>query len=238
MSTMPTEPYIDPTVSALLVIDMQKGFCDPNSQMEKSGVGTANQRAILPNVLRLVEYCREQGMPILWSQQIHYPEDVTRRKRRIPSHIDKQNWAPCLRGTWEVDFMPEAQEAIRPEDLIVEKHRASVFFETTLDTKLRMLGIEQLLISGCNTDFCVETTIRDGYYRDMDVIVIRDCVAGPRPQFHEDTLAKVETYFGAVHTLEELPNYVIPREQAEAEAEAKGLIRAPRLAEALTGARG
>jgi len=218
------EPYIDPTCTALLVIDMQKGFCDPESQMEKAGIGTENQRAILPAVLRLVDLARERGLPILWSQQIHYPEDVTRRRRRIPSHIDKQNWAPCLRDTWEVDFVDEVVEAIRPEDMIVEKHRASVFFETTLDTKLRMHGIEQIIISGCNTDFCVETTIRDGYYRDMDVIVVRDCVAGPRPQFHEDTLAKVETYFGAVVTLAELPDVMIPREEAEAGklAEARG----------------
>jgi ureidoacrylate peracid hydrolase len=152
---------------------------------------------------------------VLWSQQIHYPGDVTRRRRRIPSHIDKQNWAPCLRGTWEVDFVDEVADAIQPEDFIVEKHRASVFFETTLDTKLRMLGIEQIIISGCNTDFCVETTIRDGYYRDMDVIVVRDCVAGPRRRFHEDTLAKVETYFGAVVALDELPSVIIPREEAE-----------------------
>jgi ureidoacrylate peracid hydrolase len=208
------EPYIDPTCSALLVIDMQKGFCDPESRMEKAGIGTENQRAIVPDLLRLIDLARERDMPVLFSQQIHYPEDVTRRRRRIPSHIDKQNWAPCLRGTWEVDFVDEIAEAIRPEDFIVEKHRASVFFETTLDTKLRMLGIEQIVISGCNTDFCVETTIRDGYYRDLDVIVVRDCVAGPRRRFHEDTLAKVETYFGEVVSLDELPSVIMPREQA------------------------
>ena len=58
----------------------------------------------------------------------------------------------------------------------------------------------------------------------MDVIVVRDCVAGPRPQFHEDTLAKVETYFGAVVTLAELPDVMIPREEAKAGklAEARG----------------
>jgi ureidoacrylate peracid hydrolase len=205
-----SDPFIDPTVTALLVIDMQKGFCDPESQMEKAGIGTANQRAVLPDILRLVDFARGQGMPVLWSQQIHYPEDVTRSRRRIPSHIQKQHWAPCLRGTWEVDFVDEVQEAIRPEDFIVEKHRASVFFETTLDTKLRMLGIEQLLISGCNTEFCVETTIRDGYYRDMDIIVVRDCVAGPRKSFHEDTLAKVEVYFGAVIGLDEIEDLIMP----------------------------
>jgi ureidoacrylate peracid hydrolase len=215
MTTAP-DPYIDPACTALLVIDMQKGFCDPESRMEKAGIGTENQRAIVPDLLRLIELARDAGFPVLFSQQFHYPEDVTRRRRRIPSHIDKQNWAPCLRGTWEVDFIDEIADVIRPdEDLTVEKHRASVFFETTLDTKLRMLGIEQILISGCNTDFCVETTIRDAYYRDMDVIVVRDCVAGPRRRFHDDTLAKVETYFGAVVGLDELPGLMIPRERSE-----------------------
>lgn len=208
--TPPDEPYIDPRVSALLVIDMQKGFCHPESRMELSGVGTANQRAIIPALLRLVELARERELPILWSQQVHFPEDVTRRRRRIPSHQAKQRWTPCLRGTWEVDFADEVVPSMRPEDFIVEKHRASVLFETTLDTKLRMLGVETLLISGCNTDFCVETTIRDAYYRDLDVVVVRDCVAGPRPSFHEDTLAKVETYFGAVVSLAELPSLIVP----------------------------
>jgi len=191
--------------------------------MEKAGIGTANQRAIIPNVIRLVRFAREVGIPVLWSQQTHFPNDVTRKRRRIPSHIDKQSWAPCLRGTWEVDFMPQLAAEIQKEDLIVEKHRASVFFETTLDTKLRMLGIEQVIISGCNTDFCVETTIRDAYYRDLDVIVVRECVAGPRPRFHEDTLAKVQTYFGEVVSLDDLPNLII-KEAAAQRKEAAGSV--------------
>lgn len=206
---MAQQPYIDPSRTALIVIDIQKGFCDPESRMEKSGVGTENQRRIIPDVLKLVDLAHGWDMPVLWSQQIHFPNDVTRKRRSIPSHQDKQSWTPCLRGTWEVDFMPEAEAAFGPDDLVVEKHRASVFFETTLDTKLRMLGIEQVIISGCNTEFCVETTIRDAYYRDYDVIVVSDCVASPRLQFHEDTLAKVRTYFGEVVTLADLPDAVI-----------------------------
>jgi ureidoacrylate peracid hydrolase len=212
---MPVEagaPYVDPRCTALLVIDMQNGFCHPESRMEKSGVGVKHQQAIVPNVLRLVELAREWEMPILWSQQVHFPEDVTRRRRRIPSHQSKQRWTPCVRGTWEVDFIDEVKPSIRPEDLIVEKHRASMFFETTLDTKLRMLGIEQVIVSGTTTAFCVETTIRDAYYRDFDVIAVRDCIADPRPAFHEDTMRKVETFFGAVVTLDELPSVVMETE--------------------------
>lgn len=212
------EPFIDPRVTALLVLDMQKGFCHPESRMEKAGIGTANQRAIVPNVLRLIEIARQHQLPVFWSQQIHFPEDVTRRRRRIPSHQAKQRWTPCLRGTWEVDLVDEVRPAIRPEDYIIEKHRASMFFETTLDAKLRMLGIEQVIVSGTTTAFCVETTIRDAYYRDYDVVVPRDCVADPRPHFHADTLAKVETFFGAVVSLEELPALFVPVQESGEEA--------------------
>jgi ureidoacrylate peracid hydrolase len=218
MNERQAEPFIDPRYAALLVIDMQKGFCDPESRMERAGIGTANQRAIVPHVLRLVELAREWQLPVFWSQQVHFPEDVTRRRRRIPSHQAKQQWTPCLRGTWEVEFVDEVLPAIAPEDYVIEKHRASVFFETTLDAKLRMLGIEQLITCGTTTAFCVETTIRDAYYRDFDVIAVRDCIADPRPRFHEDTMAKVETFFGAVVTLAELPALIVPVEGGGAAA--------------------
>lgn len=187
---------------------MQKGFCHPDSAMAKAGLSTSSQRAIIPKVVQLVRVARELQVPVFWSQQVHFPDDVTRRRRRTRSHIEKHNWAPCLRGTWEVDLMPELAAEMRPEDYIIEKHRASLFFETTLAAKLRMLGTEQVLICGCNTEFCVETTIRDAYYRDLDVFVVRDCVASSRPRFHEDTLAKVECYFGEVVALEALPRLV------------------------------
>ncbi|MDX6588652.1 MAG: ureidoacrylate peracid hydrolase, partial [Solirubrobacterales bacterium] len=134
-------PYIDPRKSALLVIDMQEGFCSPKALMETSGIGTSNQRAIIPKVAELVKVAREHAVPVFWSQQVHFPEDVTRARRldTIPGHMDKQNFAPCLRGTWEVDFVPEMD--VRDEDYVIEKHRASMFQETTLAAKVRMLGI-------------------------------------------------------------------------------------------------
>jgi ureidoacrylate peracid hydrolase len=210
------EPFIDPRITALLAIDMQNGFCHPESRMEKAGIGTANQRAIVPSVLRLIDLARDQKIPIFFSQQVHFPEDVARSRHRIPSHQTKQRWTPCIRGTWEVDLIDEVQAVVRPEDYIVEKHRASMFFQTTLDAKLRMLGIEQVIVSGTTTAFCVETSIRDAYFRDLDVIAVRDCIADPRPHFHEDTMAKVEQFFGAVVTLDELPALIIPTDEGAA----------------------
>lgn len=223
-STIPSSgpevtPFIDSRRAALLVVDMQQGFCHPESSMERAGVGTANQRAIIPDVVRLIGIARGFGLPVLWSKQVHFPDDVTRlrRMRTIPGHMDKQHFAPCLRGSWEVALVPECEEILREEDFVVEKHRASMFFETTLSAKLRMLGIGQVIVCGVTTEFCVETTIRDAYYRDLDVIVVQECVASPYPRYHEDTLAKVATFFGLVVPLAELPARFI-REAAPADA--------------------
>jgi ureidoacrylate peracid hydrolase len=214
-----TDPYIDPRVAALLVIDMQNGFCHPESRMEKAGIGVANQRAIVPNVLRLVALAHERKIPVFWSKQVHFPEDVTRRRHRIPTHQAKQAWTPCLRGTWEVDFIDEVAGEVRPEDYVIEKHRASMFFQTTLDAKLRMLGIEQVIVSGTTTAFCVETSIRDAYFRDLDVIAVEDCIADPRPHFHADSMAKVRQFFGMVVSVDEIPELIMPTEEGAAEQE-------------------
>jgi ureidoacrylate peracid hydrolase len=80
-----------------------------------------------------------------------------------------------------------------------------------------MLGIEQVIVCGTTTAFCVETTIRDAYYRDYDVIAVRDAIADPRPHFHEDTMAKVETFFGYVTTVDELPSLLMGVEEGAVE---------------------
>ncbi len=195
---------LDPKDSALLVIDMQKGYCHPDSAMNQTGPGTKNQQAIVPNVRELVDVCRRAGLPVLWSQQVHFPDDAGRKAHRIPAHTTKRKFVPCLRGTWEVEFVDGLRTVVRPEDHVFEKHRATCFYNTTLETKLRMLGARSLIISGVNTNYCVESTIRDAYFRDYDVYVVKDCVAGSDEELHKATLRNVELYFGLVLTLDDV----------------------------------
>jgi ureidoacrylate peracid hydrolase len=49
---------------------------------------------------------------------------------------------------------------------VVSKHRSSGFFETELDDLLRRLGVRYLLVTGCTTGVCVESTVRDALFRD------------------------------------------------------------------------
>jgi ureidoacrylate peracid hydrolase len=192
-----TPAFLVPKETVLLVIDLQKGFCHPESGMGRAN-GVGPQRRILPRVARLVAECRARGVAVAWTKQVHFPEDVTRARRRTASHAQKQGFLPCLRGTWETDFDDGIAASVRPEDHVIEKHRASPFLDTTLPTKLRMLGTRALIIAGCNTEYCVESTVRDAYARDFELFVPSDCVAGIRPDFHRDSLKKFAAYFAVV----------------------------------------
>jgi ureidoacrylate peracid hydrolase len=192
---------------ACLIIDMQNGFAHPDSHMGRS-VGVKAQQAIIPVIGKLTELCRSRKIPLLWSKQEHFQEDATRARRKIRPHSAKQGFLPCLRGTWETEFEAGVRDFIHDGDHVVEKHRASVFYNTNLETKLRMLDVQVLLIAGCNTEFCVESTVRDAYARDFDVIVVRDAVAGIQPAFHEDSLKKIQAYFGEVMLLAELDPFL------------------------------
>lgn len=195
--------------AALLVIDMQNGFCHENSQMGRN-IGVGPQLAAIDPIGRLVDYCRGQGIPVFWSQQIHFPDDKTRARKKLRTHAQKQKFLPCLQGTFETEFHPRIQPLIKAEDHIIPKHRASVFFDTNLDTRLRMCGVANLIVAGCNTEFCVAHTVRDAYARDYELIVVRDCVAGINPEYHELYLKLIADYFAEVITSEQLPSYFLP----------------------------
>jgi ureidoacrylate peracid hydrolase len=188
---------IDPKSAAVLVIDMQNGFVHPDSAMGRS-IGTAPQQALMPKLRKLIQLARARRIPVFWSQQVHLPDDVTRRRRHTASHVCRQGFLPCLRGTFETEFHPEILTFQRPEDHVITKHRASAFFDTNLDTRLRMLGRRTLIIAGCNTEFCVAHTVRDAYARDFDIVVVEDCVAGIQQKFHGLYLELFRSYFGEV----------------------------------------
>lgn len=106
-----------------------------------------------------------------------------------------------MRDTWNTQIL----DALTPEpgDHIVSKHRDSGFFETKLNDVLRGLGANYLLVTGCTTSVCVESTVRDATFRDYSCIVLEDCTAEPigtglSRTNHEASLLVVETLFGWV----------------------------------------
>ena len=193
-----------PEETALVVVDMQNGYVDPEGGLAQAGMSIPDADTIVDNTAKLVRACHDADIPVLFSRQEHWPDDHTRAKHRLPMHLSKNKLRVAKRGTWDSDIVPALQEEIRSEDHVFVKHRMSCFFDTNLDTKLRMLDASLLIVCGLVTNVCVESTIRDAYFRDYDIMAVGDGMGSWIQDLHDATLKNVRLLFGEVHSTEEM----------------------------------
>jgi ureidoacrylate peracid hydrolase len=112
-----------------------------------------------------------------------------------------------IRDTWNTDIVDELQPD--PDDTVVYKNRFSGFYDTDLDAILRGLGVRTLIFTGCTTSVCVESTLRDAFFRDYHCVLLEDCVAEPiahdAPRSnHDATILLVNLMFGWVTRSQQL----------------------------------
>ena len=188
--------------TALLVIDMQNAFCHPSGGFAQVGRDVSAQHAIIPTVAQLVQLARGAGISVVWTiQEGLGPDDRARLSNELPRRlgrgaVEPETW--CIRGTWDAELVEPLDRELRPEDHVVRKLRMSGFYSTTLDATLRIRGIRTLIVTGVNTEKCVESTVRDASFRDYEVVVVSDAVATSDRAFHDDSLRKIDAYFGVV----------------------------------------
>lgn len=154
---------------ALIVIDMQNGFLDPESPLCIQGA-----RATVPACARVIEACRREEIPVIFVNRAYRADgsDV--------EHTRYQVWAeggrpltPGSTGPLSVENPPEFGR--RPEDYEIIKPRYSAFFQTSLDLLLRRLGVDTVLLAGTTTPNCIRTTCYDAVSLDYQVVVLSDC---------------------------------------------------------------
>jgi ureidoacrylate peracid hydrolase len=202
----PIEFDIDPDLTALLVVDMQNGFAAPDGTLGKTGFDISMTRGMVPNIQRLVDRAHAAGVRVFWSRQVHYPDDKTRTQRLIPGHLSRGAGRSmlCARGTWDADIVDELQPYIGPDDEVFEKHRASCFYSSNFEARLRIHGIRMLIVTGTTASFCVDSTIREAYARDLDVIVPGDAISDTEIEATRAVLRSTERFHGFVTTTDDL----------------------------------
>ncbi len=155
------EMQFDPGRAALLVIDMQEFFLDP-----KSPSFTCGGLAIIPTLQRLIAAFRAAARPVIFTRHVHHPD-------HLDSGIMGWWWqGMCKEGTPESEVHRDL--APLPAEKVIFKHRYSAFYNTDLETVLRCLKIEDLVISGIMTNMCCESTARDAYFRDYRTFFLAD----------------------------------------------------------------
>lgn len=205
-----TELALDPARTALLVVDMQNDFCSTGGFFDGAGHDIAPCRALVPHLARVAASVRAAGALVAFTMTVRTdPQKQRLRPSRHPVEADgaapatrgNDRYAPGVWGTAIVDELTPTEA-----DLVVEKPRQSGFYRTSLAEELAERGIDTVAIAGVTTNCCVDTTARDAFMRDLDVIVLSDAVAafGQERHLHDATLENLALFFGVVATSGEL----------------------------------
>ena len=177
--------------SALLVVDMQYFFLDPGSP-----TFTPGGPAVLPGIKKLLEAFRTANRPVLFTRHVHHPD-------LLDAGIMGWWWdGMCLEGSPESKI--HAEIAPRDGEKVIDKHRYSAFYNTDLETVLRVLKIEDLVIAGVMTNMCVESSARDAYYRDYRVFIPADGTGSINERMHLASLLNLAFGFAWVTDVDEL----------------------------------
>jgi nicotinamidase-related amidase len=91
-----------------------------------------------------------------------------------------------------------------PGEKVILKHRYSAFYNTDLETVLRCLKIEDLVVTGIMTNLCCESTVRDAYYRDYRVFVLADGTGSLTEEMHLASLLNLAFGFSFVTTADDI----------------------------------
>jgi len=199
---------LDYRKSALIVVDLQNGFCHEEGTLGRSGLDTDRLQSVIPTLRKVIEGCRAAGMPVIWTLQEHFEQDAKRQRKKLQPHTAKRKGIVALAGTWDAAIVDELADLADRPSFIVRKHRFGGFHETRMNQLLDMLGVETVCIAGLTANACVETTIREAYLRDFDVVALEDCIAGVRPEWEETAREVWQQYFGVVCSSDDLADWL------------------------------
>jgi len=173
--------------SALLIIDMQDFFLDPQSPSY-----TCGGLAIIPTIAKVAAAFREKNRPVIYTKHVHHPD-------HLDSGIMAGWWeGMCIEGSPESEIHKDLTPM--PSEKVILKHRYSSFYNTDLETILRVLKIEDLVITGIMTNMCCESTARDAYYRDYRVFFLADGTGSINEEMHLASLLNLSFGFSYVTT--------------------------------------
>ena len=177
----------NPTRSALLLIDMENGFTDP-----QGGHCIRNAAATIPACGQALALARSKGIPVFFVKRLYRADGSDVELTRYAVWKDKNR--PCGLSSAGPNSAEAPTEALRPQpgDYTIIKPRFSAFFQTELDLILRRLGVRTVLLAGTTTPNCIRSTCYDAISLDYNVAVLTDCCSSQTAEIQRVNLEDME----------------------------------------------
>jgi nicotinamidase-related amidase len=185
---------VDPTHTALLLVDMQHDFIDQDGMFGGLGIDLSMYADTRPTLAALLAAARSNGVLVVHIQNTALADRMSDSPAQIRfnlrMHESARRDGPPLRYTvpgtagheFGREFTPRAGE------LVVRKYRSSAFWGTNLEMLLRSNGIHTVVVGGCTTEGCVESTARDAMFNDHYVVIAADCVGSDDRAQHDASM--------------------------------------------------
>jgi biuret amidohydrolase len=198
----------DPRRTALLVIDMQRGFMDPEASML-----VPQAWDIVRPIKAMIDFCRGARIPVIFTEFVAAPAVPSLRGDPFgPEHLLPRPGVPTGWGFPSGNCMvrtqgPESPATIDelkplPDELVVAGHSVDKFYGTPLDLALRGQDIRYLIITGIMADICVNATLLSATIREYRVTALTDCITTIWPHILEAVFDIWERKFARLMTSE------------------------------------
>ncbi len=196
--------------TALIVVDMQRGFLDPGEAME-----VPPAREIIPRIQTLLGLFREKRLPVVFTEFVYSQAVPLLVGELHPEHKRALPGGPrgfgvpsssCLEGEDNVHTVSDL--APRPDELVIRKRGYDGFNGTPLDGALRARGVTALVLTGTMTDICVLASVVGAFNREYRVVVVEDAVATLWPEIQRATLDIFRRAFARVASAKEVADEV------------------------------
>lgn len=196
--------------SAVVIVDLQNGYASPGGYRDLAGKDIGPAVEVIAKAARIVVAARAAGVTVVflkngWDAELKTSGGPTSPNWHKSNPLKLMRGNPELagriltHGSWDYEFV----DALRPaaEDFVVPKSRYSGFCGTDLDNVLRARDIRYLIVIGIASNVCVESTIRDAYFREYFCVFVEDATQQSGPRFIQDAVIyNVETFLGWVST--------------------------------------
>ncbi|MDH4267109.1 MAG: cysteine hydrolase [Deltaproteobacteria bacterium] len=202
-------PEVIPTPgdTALVIIDMQYVDAHPDYGLVKKAKEAGNFAImeyllgrlpmVIRNIQRMQKVCRAKKIEVIFVKIQSYTQDG---RDFSPSYRIKG--ITCPPGSKEAEILEELKPV--GDEIVLNKLSTSAFTSTAIDQVLRYMGIKKLMVSGVNTNYCIETFIRDAYDRGYEVVLLEDCCATVEEKFHRMACEEMEDIFCKVRSTDQM----------------------------------
>ena len=180
--------------TAVVVVDMQNGFCHPEGSLYAPG-----SESVIEPIATLVDRAREADAQVIYTRDVHPPEQF----EDAHYYDEFEQWGEhVLEDSWEADIVAEL--AVADDDYVLEKHTYDAFYNTELEGWLNARGIRDLVICGTLANVCVLHTGGSAGLRDFRPIMVEDCIGSIEEDHKEYALEHADWLFGEVAESEDL----------------------------------